>query len=60
MKDSTITKIIAILSLLALYTVDALTFHIDHTITMAIVGTIAGLAGYEFGYQRTKMSNKGQ
>lgn len=49
MQDGSVIKIIAILSLLTLYIVDALTWQINHTFTIFIVSVIAGLAGYEVG-----------
>ena len=58
LQDGTVTKIVSIISLLCLYTVDALTWKIDHTITIAIVSMITGLAGYEVGIHAQKRKRR--
>lgn len=54
MKDKTMVKLTAIICLFAIYVVDALTFQIDHTVTMALISMIAGMAGYEVGINAQK------
>ncbi len=49
MDDSTVVKIVAIVSLVVLWTVNAFTLKIDSVLASLVVGAIAGLAGYEIG-----------
>lgn len=49
MEDSTIVKIVAIVSLAALEIVNLLTARIDGNILLTIGAIIGGIAGYEVG-----------
>lgn len=52
MDDSTIVKIVAIIALMVLETVNLVTVHIDGSILVAVTSAIAGIAGYEFGKRK--------
>lgn len=52
MKDSTLVKIIAIVSLTALEIANLLTLHIDGGLLLAIGTIIGGIAGYEYGKKK--------
>lgn len=49
MDDSSLVKIVAIVSITLLWIVNALTLKIDSVFASLVVGGIAGLAGYEIG-----------
>jgi len=49
MEDSTIVKIVAIVSLTILEIVNLLTAKIDGNILLSVGAIIGGIAGYEFG-----------
>jgi hypothetical protein len=52
MKDSTMIKITAILSLTILETVNLIFMRIDGNVLMTISAIIGGIAGYEIGRQQ--------
>jgi len=52
MKDKTILAIVCVLCITILEVVNLLTARIDSTVIAAVVGAVAGIAGYNFG-QRT-------
>lgn len=54
MDDSTVVKIVAIVSLVVLWTVNAFTLKIDSVLASLVVGAISGLAGYEIGRHMKK------
>jgi hypothetical protein len=54
MKDETIVKIVAIVSLVALEVVNLLTLRIDGNILLTIGAIIGGIAGYEVGVKRRR------
>lgn len=58
MKDETIVKIIAIISLTILEIVNLFTRGIDGNVLLTIGGIIGGIAGYEIGRMVRKRGEK--
>ena len=54
MRDETIIKIVAIVSLVALEIVNMLTMKIDSQVLLVIGAIIGGIAGYEIGRKKYK------
>jgi hypothetical protein len=54
MKDTTLIKIVAIVSLTILEIVNMFTMKIDGNILLTIGAIIGGIAGYEIGIKRRK------
>jgi len=52
MKDKTILKIVAILSITVLEIINLIFYKIDGAILSSVIAVIAGLAGYEYGRRR--------
>lgn len=52
MKESTIVKVVAIISLTTLEIVNLLTAKIDGNVLLTIGALIGGLAGYQIGVSR--------
>jgi len=49
MKDKTVLAIVCVLCITILEVVNLLTARIDSTVIAAVVGAIAGIAGYKVG-----------
>jgi hypothetical protein len=56
MKDTTLIKVVAIVSLTILEIVNMFTMKIDGNIMLAIGSIIGGIAGYEIGAGRKRRS----
>lgn len=54
MKDETIIKVCAIMSIATLELANLIVFGVDGTILTLVVGAICGLAGYELGVKHGK------
>jgi len=54
MKDKTIVKVVAIVCLTVIWTVNALTFKVDGTLLTAIATIIGGIAGYTIKNKQIK------
>ena len=54
MKDETIVKIVAILSLATILIVNYFTMKIDSTFSASIAAIIGGIAGYQIGVHKGK------
>ena len=54
MKDSTLIKIIAIVSLTVLEITNMLTMKVDGNVLLTIGAIIGGVAGYQFAKKRRK------
>jgi len=54
MKESTIIKVVAILSLTILEAINLIFYKVDGNILMTIAAIIGGIAGYEVGRSRVQ------
>jgi len=52
MRDKTLLKIVAILSITVLEIINLIFYKIDGVLLSSIIATIAGLAGYEIGTKK--------
>jgi len=57
MKESTIVKVFAILSLTILESINLIFYKVDGNILMTIAAIVGGLAGYEVGRSRVQTSD---
>jgi len=57
MKESTIVKVVAILSLTILEAINLVFYKVDGNILMTITAIIGGIAGYEVGRSRVQTSD---
>jgi hypothetical protein len=58
MDDTTVVKVVAIVSLTALEIANLLTAKIDGNILLTIGGIIGGIAGYDIGTRKVKKLKK--
>lgn len=54
MNDNTISRLVAMVCLTAIWIVNSLTWKLDGALLTAFVGAIAGLGGYEFGLHQAR------
>ena len=58
MRDETLVKIVAIVSLAAVLIVDFYTMKIDSTLVGSIAAIIGGIAGYQIGIVKAKKEKR--